>query len=719
MNAKKKRPAAEPASSKNTLPDRDMILRLMERKNKPLSRQDIERALSVRGSKGKEVLRRRLRAMLNEGQLIRNRRGAYGVSARMDLMSGRISAHRDGFGFVIPDEGGEDLYLSPRAMQKVLHGDRVLAAVVGVDHRGRRQGVIREVLERAHQLLVGRFLEENGVALVVPDNPRITQDVLVPLGKTGGAEPGQIVVVEITTQPGHRKPPMGRVMEILGEEGTPGMATEIAIRDFDLPHEWPEAVLAEARQFGDEVPSSMTQGRKDLRQLPLVTIDGADARDFDDAVYARRRRNGWTLLVAIADVSSYVKPGSTLDGEAQKRGTSVYFPNRVIPMLPESLSNGLCSLKPGVERLCLACEISLDAEGAVTRSRFMSSVMRSHARLTYGQVWDFLQDRKSGHRIKDEGVHNSLRDLHGLYKVLKRARLKRGAIDFETVAVRFLFDAEGEVDALEPAERNDAHKLIEECMILANVEAARLVSKRKRIAPFRVHAPPPELKVEALGMFLREQGIQPGFTDQPTPADFARIVAQARGRPDERLISAVLLRSQSLASYEADNGGHFGLALAAYSHYTSPIRRYPDLMLHRVIHETIRHQGAREECYTRKQMEHLCSESSRYERRAEEASRDVDERLKCSYMQRHLGEIFEGLVSGVTSFGLFVELDLGGVSGLLHVTSLPNDYYHFDPVSHRLTGERERRVFQLADRVKVRVASVDLIERKIDFEWVD
>ncbi len=702
-----------------TAPDRESILILMESKGHPMQRRDIAEALKVESDDSREILRRRLRAMLNDGQLIKNRRGAYGLPAKMDLVCGRVSAHRDGFGFVVPEEGGDDLYLSPRNMRQVLHGDRVLAAVVGVDQRGRKEGAIHEVLERAHTSIVGRFVEESGVALVVPDNPKVTQDVLVPLNHTGGAKPGQVVVVELLEQPGEHKPPLGRVVEILGQAGAPGMATEIAIRDFGLPHDWPEGVEAAASAFGETVPDSLREGRKDYCDLPLVTIDGADARDFDDAVFAQRNRNGWRLVVAIADVSSYVLPGSGLDGEALERGTSVYFPNRVIPMLPEALSNGLCSLKPDEDRLCLACDMTVNEEGTVTRSRFIAGVMRSHARLTYQQVWQYLSSGERPHRVANDAVRQNLDDLYALYKVLRQARLKRGAIDFESQEVQFMFDPQGSVCELRTTERNDAHKLIEECMILTNVEAARYLLRLKLPAPFRVHATPPDLKVESLVQFLQGQGIRPGFREQPTPRDFEKIVEKIRGRPDEKLIMAVLLRSQSLAAYRAENEGHFGLALQAYAHFTSPIRRYPDLLLHRVIHRSLQRGQERELLYTRKQMERLCEQSSQLERRAEEASRDVDDRLKCIYMERHLGETFAGMVSGVTSFGLFVELDLGAVNGLVHVTGLPNDYYHFDPVSHRLTGERRRQVFQLADRVQVRVTGVDITDRKIDFELVE
>ncbi len=567
--------------------------------------------------------------------------------------------------------------------------------------------------------MVGRFVEESGIALVVPDDARISQDILVPLPDTGGAKPGQVVVAAIVNQPSEHQPPVGKIVKILGDVNAPGMATDIAIHSFGIPHQWPEGVEAEGAAYGAVVPEAMKENRKDLRELPLVTIDGADARDFDDAVFAKRGRNGWRLVVAIADVASYVAAGSALDAEAQNRGTSVYFPGRVVPMLPESLSNGLCSLKPGEDRLCLAVDMAVGEEGQVTRSRFVAAVMRSHARLTYGQVWRYLDGGEAPRPEPGPGVMRSLDDLYGLYKALRAARLKRGAIDFESSEVAFRFDEQGGVDDLVNVVRNDAHKLIEECMILANVEAARFLQGKSMTAPFRVHAPPPVLKLEALTEFLVGQGLKPTWRDRPRPRDFERIVLQARGRPDERLIMAVLLRSQSLAVYKPDNQGHFGLALGAYAHFTSPIRRYPDLLAHRAIHRAINPRSGIGCVYRAGEMERMCELSSHHERRAEDASRDVDERLKCIYMEQHIGMEFAGIVSGVTSFGLFVELDHGNVSGLVHVTGLPNDYYHFDAVRHSLSGERHRRVFQLADRVRVRVAHVNVAERKIDFELLE
>jgi ribonuclease R len=700
-------------------PGRSQILALLDKHGEPLRHIDIARALEVEGEDSREILWRRLRAMVRDGQLMQTRRNAFGIPRRMDLLKGRVSGHRDGFGFVIPDDGGADLFLSPREMRKVLHGDRVMAAVTGTDRQGRREGMVVEVLERANECIVGRYVEENGIALVVPDDPKISQDVLVPLPDTAGARPGQIVVAEIVTEPSERQPPIGKIIEILGQSGAPGMATEIAIRSHGIPYLWPEGVEADAQAFGEAVPEDMKSGRKDLRKLPLVTIDGADARDFDDAVYARRQDKGWHLVVAIADVASYVTPGSALDDEAVLRSTSVYFPGRVVPMLPEALSNGLCSLNPGADRLCLACEMTVSDAGKVQRSRFVAGVMKSAARLTYGQVAEYFQSGALKHHDKLKQVKRSLDDLHGLYRALRTAREKRGAIDFESTEYGFVFDQRGAVRDLVPKQRNDAHMLIEECMILANVQAARFLLKNDRPVPYRVHAPPPGAKLEAFAEFLRTQGIKVPWRDKPEPRDFEAVVKAVEGRPDEHLIMAIMLRTQSLAAYQPANEGHFGLALKAYTHFTSPIRRYPDLLVHRAIHHLLRQQPKAKYPYSEEQMSELCARCSHKSRRAEEAEREVIDRLKCAWIETRTGEEFDGMVSGVTSFGLFVELDHGQVSGLVHVTGRPNDYSQYDPVAHSMTGERRGRVFQLADRVRVRVASVNMDDRKVDFDLVE
>ena len=704
------------SESKQITPER--VRQVLSEADRPLTRRQLSSIFGLSKEQSDEQIRPVLQAMISAGEVVRNRRAAYGLAREMDLVAGRISAHADGFGFVIPEQGGDDLYLSPRQMRQVFNGDRVLAAITGVDRRGRKEGGIVEVVERAHTQVVGRLLVESGVAMVVPDDPRLTQDVLVPLDKVQQARPGQIVVVRIDKPPTMTRGPVGEIIAVLGQADEPGIATDMAIFAHQLPVEFPDEALSEARAFGEAIDPEIAKRRVDLRELALVTIDGADARDFDDAVYAERRGEGYRLIVAIADVAEYVHPGSPLDQEARQRGTSVYFPDRVIPMLPEALSNGLCSINPEVDRLCLVCDMKLDGQGKVRSSRFYEAVMRSHARLTYDQVERMINGGDEALRDRFAHVHSGLEELFEVYRVLARRRERRGALDFDSQAVYFQFDTDGRVDDIRLSVRHDAHRLIEECMIAANVEAARFVGQQLPML-YRVHEPPQAVKLEALEEFLRAQGISVRWKEEPDPAQFAAIQKQVSDNPVRQLVNAVLLRSLSLAVYQPENLGHFGLALASYAHFTSPIRRYPDLLLHRAIKHLCRKQSPQSFAYSAGEMEELGRHCSWTERRAEEAARAVDERLKAQFMQRHVGDIFDGIVSGVTSFGLFVELQQFGVSGLVHVTAMPNDYYSFDPVSHSLTGKRRGIRMRLADRVRVEVAAVNLDDRKIDLRLVE
>ncbi len=699
--------------------DRDKVLRQLESAGQPLTRRRLSSIFGLDKAASDSQLKPVLQALIDEGRVVRNRKAAYGLPEQMDLIPGRIQAHADGFGFVIPEGGGEDLFLSPREMRQVFHGDRVLAAVTRLDRRGRREGTIVEIVERAHASVVGRYVQEAGMGLVVPDDPRLIQDILIPSGSQGDAGPGQVVVVTIDQFPTSYRGPVGRITGILGQGDEPGIATDIAIHNHQLPHEFPQEVLDQARSFGDTIDPAAIKGRRDLRDQPLVTIDGADARDFDDAVLATRSGDGYRLLVAIADVAEYVRPGSVLDREAHKRSTSVYFPDRVIPMLPETLSNGLCSLNPEVDRLCVVCEMNLDSAGKVTSSRFSEAVMRSHARLTYDQVRRMVEEGDPDLRQRHEAVLGNLDCLFEVFRLFRKRRDRRGALDFDSSEVGFGFDTDGRVSEIRPVVRHNAHKLIEEAMIAANVAASKFVAEGKLPMLYRVHEPPPATKLEGLEAFLRAQGLPVTWDEEPDPQHFARIQQSVEGRPNADLVNAVLLRSMSLAVYQPENKGHFGLALESYAHFTSPIRRYPDLLLHRAIKHLARRQRKSEFAYGAKRMSELGEHCSWLDRRAEEASREVDQRLKCHFMQRHIGDEFEGTVTGVTSFGLFVELGGFGVDGLVHVTSLPNDYYHFDPVGHVLTGERGGRRFRLADQVRVRVAGVNMDERKIDFDLIE
>lgn len=700
------------------IPSREFILQLLDERGEALTREQIAAELGLDSDEEREALRRRLRAMERDAQLIFNRRQAYVPVAKVDLVRGRVIGHPDGFGFLVPDDGSSDLFLSSRQMRSLMHGDRALAHVVGVDFRGRREGAVVEVVERNTQQVVGRFFEEGGVGFVAPENKRITHDLVVPADQRGEAHDGQIVVAQVLEQPSKHSRPIGRVIEVLGDHMAPGMEIDVAIRANGLPHEWPDVVLDEMNDFGPQVPAAAKRDRVDLRSTPLVTIDGADARDFDDAVYCERTPKGWRLLVAIADVSHYVGVESGLDLEAHERGNSVYFPGRVIPMLPEILSNGLCSINPEVDRLCMVCEILVGQDGKIVRSRFFEGVMRSHARLIYDDVAALLVDGDPTLRKKYAALVPHLEELYALFRVLRRARRRRGTIDFETTETRIVFGAGRKIERIVPVQRNDAHMIIEECMILANVCAARFLGRHRMPTLYRVHQPPDEDKLTELREFLGEFGLSLKGGSSPQPRHFAEVLDKVQGRPDAHLIQTVMLRSLKQAQYSPDNVGHFGLAHEAYAHFTSPIRRYPDLLVHRAIRHVLAGGSAADFAYDRAAMVTLGEHCSATERRADEATRDAVSWLKCEYMMDKVGDEFEGTIASVTSFGLFIELDQIYVEGLVHVTALGNDYFHFDPVGHRMRGERTGVSYRLGDRVRVRVMRVDLDDRKIDFELV-
>ncbi|WAE61359.1 ribonuclease R [Stutzerimonas sp. R40042] len=734
--------AREAEKYENPIPSRELILQHLGERGSPAAREELVEEFGLESDEDIEALRRRLRAMERDGQLIYTRRGTYAPVDKLDLVCGRVSGHRDGFGFLIPDDGSDDLFLSPAQMRLVFDGDRCLARVAGLDRRGRREGAIVEVISRAHESIVGRYHIESDVGFVIPDNPKIQQEVLVTPGRALDAKPGQFVEVKITHWPTQRFQPQGDIVEVIGNYMAPGMEIDVALRSFDIPHVWPEAVLKEAARLKPEVEEKDKHKRVDLRHLPFVTIDGEDARDFDDAVYCEKP-GGWKLLtggfrlyVAIADVSHYVKVDSALDKEAVVRGNSVYFPERVVPMLPEELSNGLCSLNPHVDRLAMVCEITLSKSGKMTDYLFYEAVIHSHARLTYNKVSAMLEQPKSaeGKRLSAEyaEVLPHLKQLYSLYKVLLKARHTRGAIDFETQETRIVFGADRKIAEIKPTERNDAHKLIEECMLCANVATAAFLQKHEIPALYRVHDAPPLERQEKLRAFLGELGLSlHKGKEGPTPKDYQALLEKIQGRPDFHVIQTVMLRSLSQAVYSAENHGHFGLNYEAYAHFTSPIRRYPDLLVHRAIRSVIRSRRdtphvrregaasmpkARIYPYDEAALEQLGEQCSMTERRADEATRDVVNWLKCEFMKDRVGETFPGVITAVTGFGLFVELTDIYVEGLVHVTAMPGDYYHFDPLHHRLSGERSGCSFRLGDSVEVRVMRVDLDERKIDFE---
>ncbi len=726
----------------NPIPSREYILEHLEQRGEPAQFNVLCRELQLDDREACDALGKRLNAMCRDGQLICSRSGSYGLVNKMDLIKGQVTGNKDGFGFLIPDDGGADLYLSPRQMQKVFDGDTVLARVSGVDRRGRREGKIVEILQRKSSRLVGRFYKEAGAGVVVPHNKRISQEILIAKKDRKGAKDGDFVMVEITKYPeGHRKA-AGEVVEVLGDVSTPGMEIDVALRVHGIPHEWPEGFEKAMAAMPDAPGKDELEHRHDYRDLPFVTIDGEDAKDFDDAVYCESRGEaGWRLYVAIADVSHYVQVGTDLDNEARNRGTSVYFPGHVVPMLPEKLSNGLCSLRPNEDRLVMVCRMDINRAGEITDYDFSEGVIHSHARLTYDEVGAIVVEPDNDTEAnvqkrlleKYAALVGELDNLYDLYLVLHKAREKRGALDFDTVETRIVFTEDRKLAEILEVERNDAHRLIEECMLCANVCAAELFLEMKQPALFRVHAGPNPDKVENLYDFLRGIGIGLARKENPSTSDYQTILQRLGERPDRNILQTIVIRSLMQAMYAPDNVGHFGLGYNAYTHFTSPIRRYPDLLVHRAIRYLIRNKGNKHlnkvkgadglakhviYPYSSSELDDLGGHLSACERRADSASYDVIDWLKCEYIQQHIGDAFDGTIVTVTNFGVFVELDDIHIEGLIHVTALRNDYYHFNDVAHTLTGERTGDSFHLGDRVHVQVSRVDMEDHKIDLQLV-
>ena len=710
----------EKAKYERPIASREFILSSLREEPGPVDFETLAEKLSLTHDEiAMEALRRRVGAMIRDGQLIQNRRRGLVPVDDDKLLAGRISAHPDGFGFVIVEDNDKDIYLNGKQMRQVLHGDRVVVCVTGVDRRGRREGRIVDVVERVNKSLVGRLAIDRGTAVVSPDNKRIHQDLLIAPGELGDASDGDMVVAEIVEQPTSRHQPVGRIMEVLGQHLRPGMEIDVALHSHGIPAEWPEQVLEQAASFSTTVDANAGVGRKDVRELPLITIDGSDARDFDDAVWCEPLDNGWRLLVAIADVANYVLPDSALDTEAVSRGTSVYFPGRVVPMLPEVLSNGLCSLNPDVDRLCMICELTIGKDGTVNKTRFHNGIMRSHARLTYDQVHEMITDTTSVHRRNHESLMPMITELHRLYKVLAARRKERGAIEFDSSETHIVFDENKKIKEIVPIQRNDAHKLIEECMILANIQAAAFLQEKEIPALYRVHAGPKADRLEDLRAFLALRSLSLGGGNSPSAIDYAALADTIADRTDRSVIQTVMLRSMQQAVYQPRNEGHFGLALEEYAHFTSPIRRYPDLLVHRAIKHAIANGKPAKYRYSLDAMTHLGESCSTTERRAEDASRDVVSWLKCEYMEDHVGSEFDGVIAAVTAFGLFVELSGIHVEGLIHVTNLSRDYYRYDQPAQAMIGERTGRQYRLGDPIRVQVAAVNLEERKIDFNEVE
>jgi len=724
----------------NPIPSREFILEHLEDLGAPASFSKLCKQLGLNGEERIEGLRRRLIAMSRDGQIISNRKGAYGLATHMDLIKGVVQGTKDGVGYLIPEDGSGDLFLSLREMEKLFDGDRVLARLNGFDNRGRKEGAVVEILKRRHDQIVGRFFVESGFGVVVADNKRIGHEILIPEKQMGEAKSGEFVVAQISEYPSRRRKAIGIVTEVLGDRSTPGLEIEVAIRSHGLSHTWSAEVKEETAKLPNSVDHKDTINRFDLRDIPFVTIDGEDAKDFDDAVFAHQHQRGnWTLYVAIADVSNYVQIDSALDKEAINRGTSVYFPGHVIPMLPEALSNGLCSLKPKIDRLAMVCEMEISADGKMTGFNFYEAVIHSHGRMTYTEVADILQTAANETlekvqkklRAKHKPLVQHFESLYSLYKSLRTSRENDGAMDFESSETRIVFGKDQKIKEIIPVERTDAHRLIEECMLCANVAAARLLEKNEIPTLFRTHEGPNLDKLKNVREFLIELGLHLGGGEKPTPEDYSRLLTVVAKRPDRQLLQTLLIRSMMQAVYQPENIGHFGLGFPEYTHFTSPIRRYPDLLVHRAIRYLIRnkpgahlqkHESANKldkkkiYPYGASEMDSFGVNCSAAERRADAASYNVIDWLKCEYMLSHVGDEFFGTIISVTSFGLFVELDDIYIEGLVHISELSNDYYHFDPVRHCLEGERSKQVYRLGDRLEVKVVRVDIEEKKIELQ---
>ena len=699
----------ESANYTHPIPSREYILQVMVQQGVPLFMEDLYRLLEIDKSE-REIFSRRIAAMEREGQIMRNRRNALCVTEKLHLITGTVQGHPDGFGFLIPENGGDDIFLSNKEMAQVLHGDRVIVRPAGQDRKGRPEGKIVEILSHNTQHLVGRLMREQGISFVAAEDRRIHQDILIAPGQDMQAKPGQVVMVQLIEQPSAYAKPIGKVTEILGNYADPGMEIEIALRKHNLPHLFSPAAIKQAEAYPRQVQAQDYRGRRDLRDLPLITIDGETARDFDDAVFCEPQGKGWRLVVAIADVSFYVRPQDALDKDAYERGNSVYFPRRVIPMLPEALSNGLCSLNPQVERLCMVCDMQIDPMGQVKRYEFYPSVMNSKARMTYTQVHEILTQPEGALAQEYAWLVPHLQHLNHFFRLSLKLREQRGAIEFESQETLMIFNEQGKIERIVPSVRNDAHRLIEECMLAANVCAADFLQTHQQPALYRVHEGPTPEKLEVLRTFMGEVGFTVGGGDNPQAKDYQKLLSRVKDRPDAGLLQTVMLRSMQQAVYSPDNVGHFGLAYEAYTHFTSPIRRYPDLLVHRAIKAVL--DGKQYQAGNWHELGQHCSMT---ERRADDATRDVNNWLKCFYMQDKLGEEFDGTVAGVTSFGLFVALDDLMIEGLLHVTELGNDYFEYDKMRHEMRGERSGAKYRLGDRLRVKVSRVDLETSRIDF----
>lgn len=689
----------------NPLPSREWILKILEKIGIPVNTSVLAKKLSITPEE-KAFFERRLNAMARDGQVLINRRGAVCVADKLALVKCRVEVHKDDFGFAVPlnPADGHDFVLYARQMLGLMNGDIVTVRPIGLDRKGRREGQVLDIIERANKDVVGRLKLEHGVALLIPEDKRLGASIVLQPHSVGKAKAGQVVVAKIESYPDATQAAVARVTEILGDYADSGMEIEIAVRKHHLPHQFSPACLQQAQKIPDQVKAADYKNRVDLRDLPLITIDGETARDFDDAVYAEKKGRNYRLVVAIADVSHYVKPDDAIDTDALERATSVYFPRRVIPMLPEKLSNGICSLNPNVERLCMVCDMEITYAGNIKSYQFYPAVMRSHARLTYTQTWDWISNDQF-----DDPLKQHVLNLYHVYQILLKKRQQRGAMEFDTVETQMIFNKLGKIERIIPVKRNEAHRLIEECMLVANVCAAEFLHKHKHPALYRNHAGPTADRLNNLREQLGLLGLQLQGGDKPTPKDYAHLFEEIKTRPDRQIIEVMMLRSMQQAVYEPHNIGHFGLAYPAYTHFTSPIRRYPDLTVHRAIKAVLNHTT-----YQPKSWQDLGIWCSQAERKADNASRDVDNWLKTYYMRDKIGEVFSGTISGMANFGLFVTLDDIYIDGMVHISDLGEDYFNYHPELMAIIGERSGIRFKLGDKVTVRVARADLDHSRID-----
>jgi len=704
----------EKENYQNPIPSRELILEVMNDHGVPIPKKELIKKLEITKDEY-PFFEKRIGAMARQGQILINRKDILCISKKLNLIPGKITGHPDGFGFLIPEDSSlQDVFLSPKEMSKVFHGDEVMVQVTGLDKKGRQEGVIVEVLTRGNSMIVGRVIQNHGVTIVRAEDKRISQDILVPYHQDMNAQPGQVVEVEMTTQPDFRTKPMGQITKIIGNYSDSGIEIEIALRKHHLPYEFSKEAIKESESFKDEILISDHKDHADLTELDFVTIDGETAKDFDDAVFAQKAESNMRLFVAIADVSNYVRPNSQLDKEALSRGNSVYFPRRVIPMLPEKLSNGLCSLNPQVNRLTMLCEMVIDNEGLVSEFKFYPAIIFSKARLTYTIAHKILYENDDDLTKKYSHILTNLKSLKKVYDLLSKQREKRSAIEFDSVETAINFNEDGKIDSIQPIHRNEAHKIIEECMLAANVSAAKFLLKENSPAIYRNHESPKEEKLELLKNYIAEFGLKLGGGQKPSAKDYSALLQSIRSRPESQMLQTMILRSMQQAVYETKNKGHFGLAYDTYTHFTSPIRRYPDLIVHRAIKERLKRNELRV-----KDLDVIAKQCSTTERRADEASRDVEDWLKCYFMKDRLGDVFSGTISSVTGFGVFVSLDEIYIEGLIHVTDLGNDYYVFNKSKHALTGERSGKSFGMGDRVKIKVAKIDMELSRIDLILID